>query len=352
MTTPLDIIVLAAGKGTRMKSRLPKVLQRLAGRPMLGHVLDAAAQLGARRCVVVTGHGAQEVQAFCAEWHEQARAGATSAMQCLTALQQPQLGTGHAAQQALPLLDDGGITLILSGDVPLIQPATLGALAQACDGRRLALLTIDFEDPTGYGRVIRSGESVQAIVEQKDATPAQLAVRECYSGIMAAPTALLRRLLPLLSSNNAQQEFYLTDVVRHAVAAGEAVTAHKTADAAQVAGVNSPAQLAALEREAQRRMADALMAQGVRLADPARLDVRGTLECGQDVEIDIGCLFEGHVSLGDGVRIGAHCVIANACIEAGARIHPFTHIDGGAPRGRWRAHRPLRPPAPRRAAGR
>ena len=309
MTTPLDIIVLAAGKGTRMKSRLPKVLQRLAGRPMLGHVLDAAAQLGARRCVVVTGHGAQEVQAFCAEWHAQAnqRAGA---MQCLTALQQPQLGTGHAAQQALPLLDDGGITLILSGDVPLIQPATLGALAQAC-----------------------GGESVQAIVEQKDATPAQLAVRECYSGIMAAPTALLRRLLPLLSSNNAQQEFYLTDVVRHAVAAGEAVTALKTADAAQVAGVNSPAQLAALEREAQRRMADALMAQGVRLADPARLDVRGTLECGQDVEIDIGCLFEGHVSLGDGVRIGAHCVIANACIEAGARIHPFTHIDGGAPQG-------------------
>ena len=224
MTTPLDIIVLAAGKGTRMKSRLPKVLQRLAGRPMLGHVLDAAAQLGARRCVVVTGHGAQEVQAFCAEWHAQASAQANQragAMQCLTALQQPQLGTGHAAQQALPLLDDGGITLILSGDVPLIQPATLGALAQACDGRRLALLTIDFEDPTGYGRVIRSGESVQAIVEQKDATPAQLAVRECYSGIMAAPTALLRRLLPLLSSDNAQQEFYLTDVVRHAVAAGE-----------------------------------------------------------------------------------------------------------------------------------
>lgn len=336
MTTPLDIIVLAAGKGTRMKSRLPKVLQRLAGRPMLGHVLDAAAQLGARRCVVVTGHGAQEVQAFCAGWHAQASAQANQragAMQCLTALQQPQLGTGHAAQQALPLLDDGGITLILSGDVPLIQPATLGALAQACGGRRLALLTIDFEDPTGYGRVIRSGESVQAIVEQKDATPAQLAVRECYSGIMAAPTALLRRLLPLLSSDNAQQEFYLTDVVRHAVAAGEAVTALKTADAAQVAGVNSPAQLAALEREAQCRMADALMAQGVRLADPARLDVRGTLECGQDVEIDIGCLFEGHVSLGDGVRIGAHCVIANACIEAGARIHPFTHIDGGAPQG-------------------
>ncbi|MGP1516126.1 MAG: bifunctional UDP-N-acetylglucosamine diphosphorylase/glucosamine-1-phosphate N-acetyltransferase GlmU [Ottowia sp.] len=325
MNTPLDIIVLAAGKGTRMKSRLPKVLHKLAGQPMLGHVLRTAAQLGARRTVVVTGHGAEQVQAFCASQARQPG----GVQECLTALQQPQLGTGHAVQQAAPLIGDDGMALILFGDVPLIEAATLRELIQASGGRNLALLSIELPEPFGYGRVLRAEDgSVRAIVEQKDATPEQQAITECYSGIMAAPAALLKQLLPLLTDDNAQREFYLTDVVRHAVRQGRPVIALTTQDAAQVAGVNSPEQLAALERQAQQRQARQLMQAGVRLADPARFDLRGQLTCGQDVEIDIGCIFEGQVMLGDDVRIGAHCVIANAHIETGARIHPFTHIDG------------------------
>ncbi|MDO5087310.1 MAG: bifunctional UDP-N-acetylglucosamine diphosphorylase/glucosamine-1-phosphate N-acetyltransferase GlmU [Comamonadaceae bacterium] len=332
MAHPVDVVIMAAGKGTRMKSRLPKVLQRLAGRPMLGHVLATAAALAARRCVVITGHGATEVEAFCAS---QTGAEGQNGLPliCETVRQEPQLGTGHAVQQAAPRLPDDGVTLVLSGDVPLTQADTLRALVAASGGERIALLTIDFDDPTGYGRIVRDaagGDAVRAIVEHKDATEAQRAIRECYSGIMAAPTALLKKYLALLDDDNAQKEFYLTDVVRHAVAAGTPVVALKTQDAAQVAGVNSPVQLAALEREAQRRAAEALMVQGVRLADPARFDLRGTLDCAQDVEIDVGCLFEGQVTLGEGVRIGAHCVIANARIEAGAVIHPFTHIDGGS----------------------
>ncbi|RRD56158.1 UDP-N-acetylglucosamine diphosphorylase/glucosamine-1-phosphate N-acetyltransferase [Comamonadaceae bacterium OH2545_COT-014] len=332
MAHPVDVVIMAAGKGTRMKSRLPKVLQRLAGRPMLGHVLATAAALAARRCVVITGHGATEVEAFCAS---QTGAEGQNGLPliCETVRQEPQLGTGHAVQQAAPRLPDDGVTLVLSGDVPLTQADTLQALVAASGGERIALLTIDFDDPTGYGRIVRDaagGDAVRAIVEHKDATEAQRAIRECYSGIMAAPTALLKKYLALLDDDNAQKEFYLTDVVRHAVAAGTPVVALKTQDATQVAGVNSPVQLAALEREAQRRAAEALMVQGVRLADPARFDLRGTLDCAQDVEIDVGCLFEGQVTLGEGVRIGAHCVIANARIEAGAVIHPFTHIDGGS----------------------
>ena len=325
MNTPLDIIVLAAGKGTRMKSRLPKVLHKLAGQPMLGHVLRTAAQLGARRTVVVTGHGAEQVQAFCASQAQQPG----GVQECLTALQQPQLGTGHAVQQAAPLIGDDGMALILFGDVPLIEAALLRDLIRASGGRNLALLSIELPEPFGYGRVLRAEDgSVRAIVEQKDATPEQQAITECYSGIMAAPAAWLKQLLPLLTDDNAQREFYLTDLVRHAVRQGRPVIALTTHDAAQVAGVNSPEQLAALERQAQQRQARQLMQAGVRLADPARFDLRGQLTCGQDVEIDIGCLFEGQVTLGDDVRIGAHCVIANAHIESGARIHPFTHIDG------------------------
>ena len=325
MNTPLDIIVLAAGKGTRMKSRLPKVLHKLAGQPMLGHVLRTAAQLGARRTVVVTGHGAEQVQAFCASQAQQPG----GVQECLTALQQPQLGTGHAVQQAAPLIGDDGMALILFGDVPLIEAALLRDLIRASGGHSLALLSIELPEPFGYGRVLRAEDgSVRAIVEQKDATPEQQAITECYSGIMAAPAAWLKQLLPLLTDDNAQREFYLTDLVRHAVRQGRPVVALTTHDAAQVAGVNSPEQLAALERQAQQRQARQLMQAGVRLADPARFDLRGQLTCGQDVEIDIGCLFEGQVTLGDDVRIGAHCVIANAHIETGARIHPFTHIDG------------------------
>ena len=318
---------MAAGKGTRMKSKLPKVLHRLGGRALLAHVTDCAARLSARQAVVITGHGATEVEAACA-----LVTGAAAGLSLKFARQEPQLGTGHAVQQALPLLADDGVTLVLSGDVPLTQAATLQALLAECDGQRLALLTLDMADPTGYGRIVRAGtqasSQVRAIVEHKDASEAQREIREIYSGIMAVPTRLLRGWLARLDKQNTQNEYYLTDIVKFAVLDGVAVVAHRITDAAQVAGVNSPVQLAELERVYQQRQATALMEQGVRLADPARFDVRGLLSCGQDVEIDVNCLFEGRVSLGDGVRVGANCVIANASIGAGAVIHPFTHIDG------------------------
>ena len=322
MQRPLDVVVMAAGKGTRMKSAKPKVLHRLGGQALLAHVLARAAGLQARRAVVITGHGADVVEAALAQWDLQGLA-------WQTVRQMPQLGTGHAVQQAMPCLDDDGITLVLSGDVPLTQADTLQALLQASTGQHLALLTLDMPDPTGYGRIVRNAAGdVQAIVEHKDASEAQRAITEIYSGIMVVPTRLLRGWLARLDNHNAQAEYYLTDVVKFAVADGLPVKAHRIHDAVQVAGVNSPAQLAELERALQRRTADALMADGVRLADPARLDVRGRLQCGQDVEIDVNCVFEGEVVLGDGVRIGAHCVVANARIEAGAVIHPYTHIDG------------------------
>jgi bifunctional UDP-N-acetylglucosamine pyrophosphorylase/glucosamine-1-phosphate N-acetyltransferase len=348
---PLEIVIMAAGKGTRMRSSLPKVLHPLAGRALLQHVLDTAAQLQARKAVVVTGHAAAQVQAYCEAQADPENA--RLAMQFV--LQAPQLGTGHAVQQAAPALADDSLVLVLSGDVPLTQVDTLQALLAATQGHKLALLTLEQADPTGYGRIVRAPSAsaapgapsapsapnvpaapgveatqgaVQAIVEHKDASPAQRQITEIYSGIMAAPAAALKHWLAQLDNRNAQGEFYLTDVVRLAVAQGVEVVAHKISDAVQVAGVNSHAQLADLERAYQVRTAQALMAQGVRLADPARLDVRGTLHCGQDVSIDINCLFMGEVHLGDGVCIGANCVVANARIEAGAVIHPFTHIDG------------------------
>ncbi|SFB90490.1 UDP-N-acetylglucosamine pyrophosphorylase /glucosamine-1-phosphate N-acetyltransferase [Polaromonas sp. OV174] len=327
MATPIDVVIMAAGKGTRMKSKLPKVLHRLGGRALLAHVTDCVARLSAHQAVVITGHGAIEVEAACDRM-----TGAAADLSLKFARQEPQLGTGHAVQQALPLLADEGVTLVLSGDVPLTQAATLKALLEQCDGQRLALLTLSMADPTGYGRIVRAGPEasaqVRAIVEHKDASEAQRAIQEIYSGIMAVPTRLLRGWLSRLDNRNAQNEYYLTDIVKFAVEDGVAVVAHQILDAAQVAGVNSPVQLAELERVYQLRRATDLMEQGVRLADPARFDVRGLLSCGQDVEIDVNCIFEGQVSLGDGVRIGANCVIANASIAAGAVIHPFTHIDG------------------------
>jgi bifunctional UDP-N-acetylglucosamine pyrophosphorylase/glucosamine-1-phosphate N-acetyltransferase len=320
----IDVVIMAAGQGTRMKSQRPKVLHRLAGRPLLAHVLDSVAALQARRAVVITGHGAAEVEAFCADWTVDGSA------KVQTVRQQPQLGTGHAVQQAAPVLPDDGVTLVLNGDGPLVRADTLRRLVELCAGRQMALLTVDTgADAGAYGRIVRDAGAVRAIVEAKDTTPAQRAITEWYSGVMAAPTRLLKKYLALLTNDNAQQEFYLTDVVRHAVADGTPVQALSINDAVEVAGINSPAQLAALEREVQRRHAERLLDSGVRLADPARFDLRGDLHCGRDVEIDVGCVFEGQVTLGDDVRIGAHCVIANARIEAGAVIHPFTHIDGG-----------------------
>lgn len=317
---PIDVVVMAAGKGTRMKSRLPKVLQRLAGVPLVQHVLNTAALLDARSAVVITGHGADQVEPVLLA------PGQALAVQCVR--QEPQLGTGHAVQQAVPVLADDGVVVILSGDVPLTQAGTLQALIAQCGGDQLALLTIDFADPTGYGRIVRKGEAVQAIVEHKDATDAQRQIQEVYSGIMAVPAKLLKGWLGRIDNQNAQGEYYLTDVVKLAVADGVPVVAHKIADPLQVAGINSPVQLAELERAHQLRQAHRLMEQGVRLKDPARFDLRGQLDCAQDVEIDVNCVFEGRVSLGEGVKIGANCVIANCTIEAGAVIHPFTHIDG------------------------
>ncbi|MBP6675361.1 MAG: bifunctional UDP-N-acetylglucosamine diphosphorylase/glucosamine-1-phosphate N-acetyltransferase GlmU [Vitreoscilla sp.] len=313
----LNIVIMAAGKGTRMRSNLPKVLHKLAGRPLLRHVMDSAAQLSPDRTVVITGHGAPLVEA----------AVAADGASCVR--QEPQLGTGHAVQQAVPALgSEPGTTLILNGDVPLIAPATARALANACGGERLALLTVTLADATGYGRIVRDGESVQAIVEHKDATEAQRQIREVYTGMMAAPTEALKRWVAALKNENAQREYYLTDIVAMAVAEGVPVVTASAVDETEVLGVNSPVQLADLERRLQRRQADALMETGVRLADPARFDLRGTLACGADVDIDVNCVFEGTVTLGEGVRVGANCVVRNAVIGDGAQIHPFTHIDG------------------------
>ena len=321
--TALDVIVMAAGKGTRMKSRLPKVLHRLAGRALIQHVIDTAAALHARRVVVITGHGAAEVESAITT---SAQASARPVPQF--ARQEPQLGTGHAVQQGVPLLPDDGVTLILNGDVPLIEVQTLRDLVASSGGKRLALLTVDMPEPAGYGRIVRSGDAVSAIVEHKDATDLERQIREVYTGVMALPTQLLKRWLARLTNDNVQGEYYLTDIVQMAVADGSEVVAVKTHDRIQVDGVNSPVQLAELERAFQLRQARLLMEQGVRIADPARFDVRGKLQCAQDVEIDVNCVFEGEVSLGEGVSIGANCVIANASIRAGAVIHPFTHIDG------------------------
>lgn len=326
--TAVDVVIMAAGKGTRMKSRIPKVLQRLGDQALLGHVLQTAQSLGARSCVVVTGHQSDQVQSFVNEQ--------SMPMPLHCVLQMPQLGTGHAVMQAVPLLADHGLTLILSGDVPLTRVETLQALIKKSEGQYMTLLTLEMDNPTGYGRVIRQQGSlpskhehtIQAIVEQKDANPEQLAIKEIYSGIMVIPTLLLKQCLLLLDNKNAQSEYYLTDIVKFAVQKGHTVMAHTIQDAQQVAGVNSPLQLAELERALQRQYAEALLEQGVRLRDPSRLDVRGRLVCGQDVEIDVNCVFEGQVELADGVRIGANCFIANAKIAAGAVIHPFTHIDG------------------------
>jgi len=318
----LNVIVMAAGKGTRMKSARPKVLHRLAGVSLLQHVLCTAAALQPDEPVhttVITGHGAEAVEAEVAA--------VAPAAVCVR--QMPQLGTGHAVQQAVPALNTlHATTLVLNGDVPLIRPATAAALVQASGGQRLALLTIELPDPSGYGRILRDGEQVRAIVEHKDATPAQRALREVYTGMMAAPTSHLARWVMALKNDNAQREYYLTDIVAMAVAEGVPVVAVPAADETEVLGVNSPLQLADLERRLQRRQAEALLEAGVRLADPARFDLRGTLACGPDVEIDVGCVFEGAVTLGEGVRIGAHCVIRDARIAAGAVIHPFTHIEG------------------------
>ncbi len=317
----LDVVVLAAGQGTRMRSDLPKVLHCLAGKPMVRHVLDTARRLEAQRLHVVIGHGAERVRE------------ALAAYPVNFAVQAEQKGTGHAVAQALEALGEGRV-LVLYGDVPLIRHATLDALLAQVDETRMGLLTVTLDDPSGYGRILRNeaGEVV-AIVEQKDAAEHELAIRECNTGIMAMTAAQLKRWLPRLSADNAQGEYYLTDVIAMAAAEGVAIATAQPADALEVEGVNNRVQMARLERAHQARIAEALMTQGVALMDPARLDVRGQLRCGHDVEIDVGCVFEGEVELGEGVRIGPHCVIRDSRIGAGTVIEPHSVIEGAVAAG-------------------
>lgn len=312
----MNIVILAAGQGKRMHSHLPKVLHPIAGKALAAHVLDTARRLGQSRICLVVGHGGEVVRS------------ALAAADVACAVQEPQLGTGHAVMQALPLLDGEGMTLVLYGDVPLIQAITLQRLVQAA-GDGLAVLTVDLENPKGYGRIIRdSAGRVQRIVEEKDATPAERLVRETNTGIMALPTARLQDWLSRLSNDNAQGEYYLTDVVALAVADGVPVHTAQPEGEWEVAGVNSKVQLAELERVYQLRLAHGLLEQGVRLADPARLDVRGQLRCGRDVAIDVGCVFEGEVVLEEAVDIGPYCVLKNVTVKAGARIAAFSHLEG------------------------
>ena len=312
----MNVVILAAGMGKRMQSTLPTVLHPLAGKPLLAHVIDTARTLQPSRLCVVYGHGGDAVPSSFAD------------SDLTFALQQPQLGTGHAVAQALPQLDDKVPTLVLYGDVPLTSSATLARLLAAAGNDKLGVLTVNLDNPTGYGRIVREQGRLVRIVEQKDASPAELAIQEINTGILVAPTAKLRTWLAALSNDNAQGEYYLTDIVAAAVADGVEVVSSQPDDFAETVGVNSKAQLAELERLYQRRVATALLDQGVTLLDPARLDVRGTLKCGRDVSIDVNCVFEGEVALEDGVVIGANCVIRDAHIGKGVHIKPFSHIDG------------------------
>ena len=311
----MNIVILAAGQGKRMHSNLPKVLHPLAGKALVSHVIDTARSLSPHKLCLVYGHGGDVVRSTL------------DAPDLSWALQEPQLGTGHAVQQALPMLDNTGTTLVLYGDVPLIQVDTLKRLMQAAEGG-LAILTVELADPHGYGRIVRNAAGqVVRIVEQKDASAEERSIREINTGIMAMPTARLGEWLSRLSSNNAQNEYYLTDIVGMAVDAGLPVRTANPAHEWEVLGVNSKVQLAELERVAQRSMAEALMEQGVRLADPARIDVRGSLQCGRDVFIDVNCVFEGNVVLDEAVEVGPNCVLKNARIGAGTRLAAFTHIE-------------------------
>ncbi|KVU62372.1 bifunctional UDP-N-acetylglucosamine diphosphorylase/glucosamine-1-phosphate N-acetyltransferase GlmU [Burkholderia cepacia] len=313
----MNIVILAAGTGKRIRSALPKVLHPLAGRPLLSHVIDTARTLQPSRLVVVVGHGAEQVQA------------AVAAPDVQFAVQAEQLGTGHAVRQALPLLDPAQPTLVLYGDVPLTRASTLQRLVDAAREGRYGILTVTLDDPTGYGRIVRDAAGfVTRIVEQKDASPDQLKIAEINTGIIVTPTAQLSMWLGALKNENAQGEYYLTDVVELAIEAGFEVVTAQPDEEWETLGVNSKAQLAELERIHQRNIAETLLVDGVTLADPARVDVRGTLRCGRDVSIDVNCVFEGNVTLADNVTIGANCVIRNASVGAGTRIDAFTHIDG------------------------
>lgn len=314
----LSVIILAAGQGTRMRSELPKVLQPVAGKPLLAHVLSCAQALGADDVCVVYGHGGDTVkQTFAGEnirW----------------ALQAEQNGTGHAVQQAMPETPDGNRVLILFGDVPLLMPATLQRLLDATDEHEMAVLTVDMDDPTGYGRIIREKDRVVRNVEHKDANETERGVKEINTGVMLCPADDLKVWLSNLGNDNTQGEYYLTDVIAMAVADGITVHGVKADTGTEVMGINDKKQLAEAERALQARLVDELMTQGVGFADPARVDIRGNLACGKDVFIDVNAVFEGDVSLGDGTRIESNNVIRNSKLGPGTVVHSNCHIEGAA----------------------
>jgi bifunctional UDP-N-acetylglucosamine pyrophosphorylase / glucosamine-1-phosphate N-acetyltransferase len=311
----MNVVILAAGMGKRMQSALPKVLHPLAGKPLLSHVIDTARALSPSTLCVIYGHGGEIVPEKIA------------APDLRFAKQEPQLGTGHAVMQAVPHLRDDVPTLVLYGDVPLTTRDSLQQLLDSAGQDKLAILTVKLDNPTGYGRIVRENGAIIGIVEQKDATEAQRAIKEVNTGIMVVPTPRLKDWLSTLSNDNAQKEYYLTDIVARAVGDGVAVVSAEPAAEWETLGVNSKVQLAELERIHQRNIAHDLLERGVTLADPARIDVRGSLTCGRDVSIDVSCVFEGEVHIEDGASIGAHCVIRNARIGRGASIKPFCHIE-------------------------
>ncbi len=321
----MNVVILAAGKGTRMRSGLPKVLHPIGGRPMLSHVLHTAQSLEPKKIIVVIGHGADQVR-------QTIEVGLTPALQSIMhwVIQDPPLGTGHAVAQTLPLLDQDCPTLVLYGDVPLIRAATLLELVQGVQTHRgITLLTARFDQPKGYGRIVRDPQGqILRIVEEKDADDALRSIQEINTGFMAAPTQELCRWVGALDNHNAQGEFYLTDIIGKSVAEGRPITSVAPGHIEETFGVNSQQERARIERLYQRQIADMLMQAGVRLQDPDRIDVLGSLDCAADVSIHAGCLFEGEVQIDQGVTIGPHCVIRNARIGAGSIIEAFSHIDG------------------------
>ncbi len=314
----LDIVILAAGEGKRMHSTLPKVLHRVGGVPLLQHVIDSASALAPVACHVVVGHGSEQVRESLAQ------------RRINWVLQDQQLGTGHAVMQALPAIDDDATVLVLYGDVPLISPDTLkDLLAQAMTGP--ALLTARVNDPHGYGRILRTKKGkLVGVVEERDAIPKERLINEINTGILAAPAHHLKQLLPQVGNNNAQGEYYLPDIVGLALREGIPVATATAPSEIEVLGVNDRVQLNRVEREYQRRLAAELLQSGVGVADGSRLDIRGSLECGRDVSIDVNCVFEGANSLADGVKIGANCVLIDCVVGAGTEIKPFTHMEGVA----------------------
>ena len=312
----LQIVVMAAGQGKRMQSALPKTLHPLAGRPLVAHVIDTVRGLSPKALCVVVGHGGEQVQTTI------------SAPDLTFVTQDPPRGTGDAVRVALAALPDEGVTIVANGDCPLIEADTFRAIATFAAAGRLALLTARVSEPAGLGRIVRDGDgTVLRIVEDRDASPDERVLDEIYTGVLAAPTRLLRGWVNGLKDDNAQREFYLTDVVKLARAAGVAVTAHIAATEDEVQGVNDRAQLAGIERIIQRRQARRLLVAGTTIVDPERFDLRGSLACGRDVRIDVGCVFEGEVRLGDNVTIGPYCVLRNVTVGAGTTIAPFSHLE-------------------------